>query len=180
MKKIVFVLIVVTMLFTACNSNSKPSAKHDFLNVDFGMSTIELLEIEGEPDSEISSPPSSKKNISTYLYDGKNVWGMQDVTISYSVDENGVVAAYVGFSNTYSDNKSYLTEFEAVKKKLISEWGEPVETIEDENTFKHICSWGNKFLVLYRKDNSMIFHVEGYRQDYFENSPWTTEEWTTE
>ena len=50
MKKIVFVLIAVTMLFTACNSNSEPSAKHDFLNVDFGISTIELLEIEGEPD----------------------------------------------------------------------------------------------------------------------------------
>lgn len=178
MKKIVFILITVTMLFTACNS--EPSAKHDFLNVDFGMSTIELLEIEGEPDMEIP-PRSSNVNITRYWYNNKTVWEMQDVFLVFAVDENGVCQMGAEFQSNYSDNKSYLTEYETIKKKLISEWGEPVETIEEENTFKHICSWGNKFLVLYRKDDDSVeFYAVGYRQDYLENNPWTTEAWTTE
>ena len=179
MKKIVFILIAVTMLFTACNSNSEPSEKHDFINVDFGMSTIELLEIEGEPYKEI--PPSSNNNISTYWYNGKSVWGMSNVSTLYFIDENGVNSTVAVFNSSYSDNKSYLTEYDTVKKNLISEWGEPIEIIEKEDSFMNICSWGNKFLELYRNDtNSVIFQVTAYRQDYFDSHPHVTEAWTTE
>lgn len=179
MKKIVLILIAVTMIFTACNSNTEPEAKHDFLNVDFGMSTIELLEIEGEPNREF--PPSSEENVTIYWYSNKNVWGIQDVTLIYSIDENGIDTMAANFHSNYSDNKSYLTEYETVKKNLISEWGEPIETIENETPFKHICSWENKFLELYRRDdNSMSFRVSAYRQDYLENNPQVTEAWTTE
>lgn len=178
MKKTVLILISVVMLFTACNSNAEPSAKHDFLNVDFGMGTIELLEIEGEPDREI---PISDKNTSVYWYNGKSVWGMSDVSTLYFIDENGVNSMNAVFNSGYSDNKSYLTEYDAVKKNLISEWGEPIEIIEDDDNFKHICGWGNKFLELYRNDtNSVIFQVTAYRQDYFDSHPHVTEAWTTE
>lgn len=179
MKKIIFILIAVTMLFSACNSNSEPSAKHDFFNVDFGMSTIELLEIEGEPYKEI--PPSSDSNISVYWYTDKSVCGMSGVSPMYFIDENGINSMVVVFHSNYSDNKSYLTEYDTVKKNLISEWGEPIETIDRDDSFMHICSWGNKFLELYRRDdNSVTFQVTAYRQDYLDSHPNVTEAWTTE
>lgn len=179
MKKIVFILIALTMLFTACNSNAEPEVKHDFLNVDFGMSTVELLDVEGEPYKEI--PPSSDNNISVYWYKYNSVWEMPDVSVTYFVDENGVSSMVAAFSSKYSDNKSYLTEYDTVKKNLISEWGEPIKLVGDEDNFVHICSWGNKFLELYRnEDNSIIFRVSAYRQDYLENNPQVTEAWKTE
>lgn len=180
MKKIVFILIAITMLFTACGSNAEPAAKHDFLNVDFGMSTIELLEIEGEADREFPPSPSGE-NVTIYWYKNKTVWGMQDVTLTYSIDENGVDTMGAVFHSNYSDNKSYLSEYNTVKKNLISEWGEPTEIIEKEDNFMNICSWGNKFLELYRnEDNSVIFQVAAYRQDYLDSHPNVTEAWTTE
>lgn len=178
MKKILFILIAVTMLFTACNS--KPSAKEDFLKVNLGMSTIELLDIFGEPDREILPLPDGN-NITFYWYNNRVAFGMQDVHLSFAVDENGVCQMSADFHSNYSDNKSYLTEYDAVKKNLISEWGEPMDTIDDENSFKYICDWGNKFLVLYRKeDNSVDFFVSAYTQDYLDKNSWITEAWTTE
>lgn len=178
MKKILFILIAVTMLFTACNS--KPSAKEDFLKVNLGMSTIELLDIFGEPDREIP-PSSSGENITFYWYNNRTAFDMQNVRLSFAVDENGVCQMGAGFQTNYSDNKSYLTEYEAIKKKLLSEWGEPIETTENENNFKYICDWENKFLVLYRKeDNSVDFFVSAYTQDYLDKNSWITEAWTTE
>ena len=176
MKKIVFILIAVTMLFTACNS--QPSAKHDFLNVDFGMSTIELLEIEGEPDGDFLP---STSGTTRYSYKNRTAFGMQNVFLAYAVDENGVYQMGAVFHSSYSDNKSYLTEYDIVKKNLISEWGEPIEIIEKEDSLMNICSWGNKFLELYRReDNVVIFQVTAYRQDYFDSHPFVTEAWTTE
>lgn len=178
MKKIVFILIAITMLFTACNS--KPSAKEDFLKANLGMSTIELFDIFGEPDREIP-PLTDGNNITVYWYNNRTAFEMQNVLLTFSVDESGVCSMAANFHSNYSDNKSYLTEFEAVKKQLISEWGEPVETIENESPFKHICSWGNKFLELYRRDdNSVTFHVSVYRSEYLEDNPWVTEAWATE
>ena len=180
MKKIVFILIAVTMLFTACNSNPEPSTKEDFLKVDLGMSTIELLDIFGEPDREILPLPDGN-NITFYWYNNRTAFDMQDVHLSFAVDENGVCSTAANFHSNYSDNKSYLTEYEAVKKKVVSEWGDPIETTEDENNFKYICDWGNKFLVLYRKeDNSVVFYVSAYTQDYLEKNSWIKEAWTTE
>lgn len=174
MKKIVFILIAVTMLFTACNS--KPSAKEDFLKVDLGMSTIELFDIFGEPDTELPA-----RTTTIYWYNDRTAFDMQDVFLAFAVDENGVNSMGAMFHSNYSDNKSYLIEYDSVKKKLISEWGKPIEIIEKEDSFMNICSWGNKFLELYRKeDNSVIFQVSAYRQDYLDSHPNVTEAWTTE
>ncbi len=176
MKKMVFVFITAVMLFSSCSSNSEPSAKRDFFNVDFGMSTIELFDIEGKPDKE---HPNAK--ISMYNYFNRVFLGMPNSTMSYLVDKNGVLSGSVGFNNVYSDNKSYITEYENVKEKLISEWGDPIETIDNEDSFMHICSWGNKFLELYRKDdNSVIFSVSAYRQEYIDDNAWVTEAWTNQ
>lgn len=178
MKKIVFILFAVTMLFTACNS--EPSAKEDFLKVDLGMSTIELFDILGEPDTELPAR-TSNANLTIYWYDDRTAFDMQDVFLAFSVDENGIDTMGAVFHSSYSDNKSYLTEYETVKKKLISEWGKPIETIEKEDSFMNICSWGNKFLELYRReDNVVIFQVTAYRQDYLDSHPNVTEAWTTE
>ena len=70
MKKIMFILIAVTMLFTACNSTVE---HHDFRNIDFGMGSIELLEIEGEPDFD--SPADSPNDIALYDYFHREAFG---------------------------------------------------------------------------------------------------------
>ena len=166
MKKIVFILIAVTMLFTACNSNSPSSAKHDFRDIDFGMSTIELSEIEGEPDNEITGD-----NLTTYYYSNKEVFGVKNAVIEYSIYENGVGGVCAKFQNEYADNKSYITEYNTVKKNLISAWGEPEKITEDEAEFNFQCSWdsGKKQLNLNKNSTeNIMFRVEVYSSDYLE------------
>lgn len=152
MKKIVVILIAVTMLFTACNSNSASSSKHDFRDVDFGMSTIELFEIEGEPDDELSSDDRV-----TYSYNNKEAFGVKNVNLKYWVDKNGVVLAYAIFQNEYADNKSYITEYNTVKKNLIAALGEPESIVEDETEFNFRCTWENQLLTLNRNSNDSVF-----------------------
>ena len=94
MKKIVVILIAVTMLFTACSSNSASSSKHDFRDVDFGMSTIELFEIEGEPDDEITGD-----DLSIYYYNNREAFGVENAMLQYHVDKNGVGLVNVTFQN---------------------------------------------------------------------------------
>lgn len=165
MKKIVLILIAVTMLFTACNSNAS-AAKHDFRDVDFGMSTIELFEIEGEPDDEFTG-----YHLARYNYNNKKIFGIQNVAIEYIIYENGVGGAEATFQNEYADNKSYITEYNTVKKNLISTWGEPEKITEDEVEFNFHCSWdsGKKQLNLNKdSEDDIIFRVVAYSPDYLE------------
>ena len=151
MKKIVFILIAVVMLFTACNSNSSSPSKHDFNNVDFGMSTIELFEIEGEPDDELRSDDRV-----TYFYSNKEAFGVKNVNLNYWVDENGIVFAYAMFQNDYADDKSYIVEYNTVKKNLIAALGEPESIVEDETELNFRCTWENQLLTLNRNSNGGV------------------------
>ena len=165
MKKIVFILIAVTMLFTACNSNSPSSAKHDFRNIDFGMSTIELFEIEGEPDDEFVGD-----DLAWYSYENKEAFGVKNVSIEYRTDENGVCYAKADFQNEYADNKSYITEYNTVKKNLISAWGEPQNIDEDEEKLQFNCSWENKFLTLnINPEDEAFFQLSVFSNDYLDH-----------
>lgn len=167
MKKIVFILIAVTMLFTSCNSYSSSSAKHDFRNIDFGMSTIELFEIEGEPDDEVTL------GIAVYYYENREAFGLNNVELQYHIDENGIGWANANFQNEYADNKSYITEYNTVKKNLISAWGEPEKTTEDETEFNFRCSWdsGKKQLYLNRNsEGNVIFKVDAFSPEYLKAS----------
>lgn len=165
MKKIVLILIAVTMLFTACNSNAS-AAKHDFRDVDFGMSTIELFEIEGEPDDE-----HIYGNYADYSYENREAFGVKNAVIEYNIYEKGVGGVAAVFQNEYADNKSYITEYNTVKKNLISAWGEPEKITEDEAEFNFHCSWdsGKKQLNLNKdSEDDIIFRVEAYSPDYLE------------
>lgn len=179
MKKMLVTLFSSIIIFCACNSNTSTVEHHDFFNIDFGMSTVELLEIEGEPYKEIKI---DNKSMTAYWYKDRNILGTENAGLQYFVDENGIASAYVTFGSKYSDNKSYVIEYNTVKQNLISEWGEPIEIMENEADFKYFCSWGNKFLELYKNegDSSPVFWVEGFRSDYLEGNPQVTENWTTE
>lgn len=168
MKKIVVILIAVTMLFTACNSNSASSSKHDFRDVDFGMSTIELFEIEGEPDDKRQSD-----DLSVYVYENREAFGVENALIQYQIDKNGVGWANVTFQNRYADNKSYVTEYNIVKKNLIAVWGEPESITENEDEFKFSCTfsctYGHKSLSLSRNPADKAFiSVTACSNDYLE------------
>lgn len=161
MKKIMLVLIAVTMLFTACNSTAE---HHDFRNIDFGMGSIELLEIEGKPDFD------SPGDIALYDYFEREAFGVENATLAYYVDINGVGGAYAVYNNKYTDNKSYLIEYQTIKENLINEWGKPTEVSESEDDFNYSCSWGTKFLEMYRdEDNAVKLQVRAYRPDYYES-----------
>lgn len=166
MKKIVVILIAVTMLFTACSSNSASSSKHDFRDVDFGMSTIELFEIEGEPDDEITGD-----DLSIYYYNNREAFGVENAMLQYHVDKNGVGLVNVTFQNEYSDDKSYITEYNTVKKNLITAWGEPESITENEDEFKFNCTWENKSLSLNKNSEGKAFLSVGASSiEYLESS----------
>lgn len=165
MKKIMLAVIAVTMLFTACNSTAE---HHDFRNIDFGMSSIELLDIEGEPD--IDFPAESSDDVALYDYFYREAFGVENATISYYVDINGVGSAYAAYTNKHPDNKSYLIEYQTIKENLIADWGKPTEVSESEDDFNYLCSWGTKFLELYRnEDDSVKLQVRAYRPDYYDS-----------
>lgn len=157
MKKIFIMLLSAMLLLTACNSS--PSEKHDFGNVDFGMSEIELFKIEGEPDT---------KTTSSYVYYGKEIFGLSDAFMAYTLDENGICAIFVNYEHDYIDNKSYITEYNIVKENLISEWGEPQTVTEDNENFIYKCEWDNdnnicKSVKLFKDDdNKVVFGVGGF------------------
>lgn len=162
MKKIVVILISFVMILSACSSNKK----HDFINVDFGLSSIELIETEGKPDVEF---PISD-DITLYSYLNREAFGVGNATIAYYVDINGVGGANVVYNSEYPDNKSYLLEYQTIKENLIDEWGKPTEVSESEDDFNYLCSWGIKSLELYRdEDNFVIFKIRAYQQDYYES-----------
>lgn len=166
MKKIVVILIAVTMLFTACNSNSASSSKHDFRDVDFGMSTIELFEIEGEPDDEITGD-----DLSIYYYNNREVFGVENAILQYQIDKNGVGWAQAAFQNEYADDKSYITEYNTVKKNLIATWGEPDNITENEDEFKFNCTWGNNSLTLNKvSGNKSFLRVTACSTEYLKAS----------
>lgn len=161
MKKIMFVLIAVIMLFTACKSTAE---HHDFRNIDFGMGSIELLEIEGEPDF------NSPGDIALYDYFEREAFGVGNATLAYYVDINGVGGAYAVYNSQYTDNKSYQIEYQTIKENLIADWGKPAEVSESEDDFNYLCSWGTKFLEMYRdEDNAVTLQVRAYRPDYYES-----------
>lgn len=163
MKKIVFTLVTAIMLFTACNSTVE---HHDFRGIDFGMSSIELLEIEGEPHVEFPA----NDDVHVYNYDNRQSFGIDNAYLVYYVDINGVASAYAMYTNKYPDNKSYLIEYQTIKENLIAEWGNPIEVSESEEDFNYLCSWGTKFLEMYRdEDNAVKLQVRAYRPDYYES-----------
>ena len=164
MKKILIVLslIMSMVMLASCSDNSQ---KHDFRNVDFGMSSIELLEIEGNPDFELPAD-----DISVYDYYNREAFGISNANIAYYVDLDGIGSAYAVYNNTYTDNKSYQIEYQTIKNNLIAEWGKPITVSENDEEFNYSCSWDTKFLEMYKEeDNSVKLWVRAYRQDYLES-----------
>lgn len=152
MKKIFVILSLVMSLAVFASCGTKASAeKHDFRNVDFGMSTVELFEIEGDPDSELSLD-----SMVTYYYNNREVFGVSNADIAYFVDVDGVTGAYVDYQNTYVDNKSYQIEYQTIKKNLIDELGNPVSISENDEEFNYSCSWDTIVLEMYKKENNTV------------------------
>lgn len=116
MKKIFIAILSAVMLMTACSSG-KPS--HDFLNVDFGMSTLEIIEVEGEA-SEFSAPESG-----LLYYENKTVFGVDNAKITYTIDESGLTFIICDYQNQYADLKSYQQEAEIIKENMTTIYGEP-------------------------------------------------------
>ncbi|MCX4257971.1 MAG: hypothetical protein OSJ54_13735 [Oscillospiraceae bacterium] len=166
MKKILIVLslIMSMVMFASCGADAA-AEKHDFRNVDFGMGSIELLEIEGKPDFEFPDD-----DIAVYDYYNRETFGISNANIAYYVDVDGVGSAYAVYNNTYTDNKSYQIEYQTIKKNLIAEWGKPMTVSETDEEFNYFCSWDTKFLEMYREeDNSVKLWVRAYRPDYYES-----------
>ena len=165
MKKAVIILslIMLMMIFSSCNTKNQ---KHDFRNVDFGMSSIELIEIEGEPDDDLIGD-----DLSIYYYKDREAFGVKNALIEYHIDKNGIGWVSANFQNEYADDKSYITEYNTIKKNLIAAWGEPDSITENENEFNFRCTWENKSLYLNRNsENEAFLGVVACSSDYLELS----------
>lgn len=149
MKKILIVLSLIISIFllTSCG-NGNAEEKHDFRNVDFGMTAAELIAAEGEPDQQVSN------DIYTYL--DKEVYGVSHTTLTYYIDESGLNSIRAEFTNSYNDEKSYIKDYNTIKENLIKEWGEPDLVSEDESQFRLKCFWDSDPLTLYKADDGTI------------------------
>lgn len=167
MKKILIVLsLIISIFLLASCGNGAAAEKHDFRNVDFGMSTIELFEIEGEPDDDLIGD-----DLSIYYYKDREAFGVKNALIEYHIDKNGIGWVSANFQNEYADNKSYITEYNTIKKNLIAVWGEPDNITENEEEFNFICTWENKSLFLNRNSEDEAFlRVVACSSDYLELS----------
>lgn len=159
MKKIliIFTVIMSMIMFASCGNNTA-AEKHDFRNVDFGMTAAELIAAEGEPDQQL---PSDEYFIYTYL--NKEVYGIPHTTLKYDIDEDSLWQIRAEFTNTYDDDKSYIKEYSTIKENLIKEWGEPDYISEDDSQVKMRCRWGQSSLELIKKDDNTIkFEFKSY------------------
>ena len=146
MKKIFVILsVIVSMVMLAsCGAENR---KHDFRNVDFGMTAAELIAAEGEPDQQLSD---------MYIYFDREVYGIPHAELTYEIDETGICDIRVTIANKYSDDKSYIEEYHTVKENLIKEWGEPDLVSENEEEFEFMCSWNHDYLMLYKGDDGSV------------------------
>ncbi len=148
MKKTVIILsLIMSMIMFASCGNNTAAEKHDFRNVDFGMTAAELIAAEGEPDEQFPD---------MYTYLDREVYGVPHATLTYEFDENGVCSARTEFNNEYSDEKSYIDEYNTVKENLTKEWGEPSGLSEDESEFKFMCFWKYNYLMLLKDDDGSV------------------------
>ena len=146
MKKIFVILSVIMsmFMFASCGDNSQ---KHDFSKVDLGMSTDELIATVGEPDQKFSD---------MYTYVDKEVYGIPHTTLTYEIDDSGVCTIHATFNNQYNDDKSYIKDYNTMKKNLIKEWGEPTGISEDEAEFNFMCYWKYSGLTLSKDDDGSV------------------------
>lgn len=152
MKKILIVLsLIMSMIMLASCGNDAATEKHDFRNVDLGMTAAELIAAEGEPDEQL---PSDTYYIYTYL--DKEVYGIPHTTLKYDIDDGSLWEVRAEFTNSYDDDSSYIKDYNTVKENLIKEWGEPDYISEDDSQVKMRCRWGQSFLELIKKDDNTI------------------------
>lgn len=159
MKKffVVLSLIMSMALFSSCGANTA-AEKHDFRNVDFGMTAAELISAEGEPDQQL---PSGTYCIYTYL--DKEVYGIPHTTLKYDIDDSSLWEIRAEFTNSYDDDSLYIKDYNTVKGNLIKEWGEPDYISEDDSQIKMRCRWGQSSLELIKKDDNTIkFELTSY------------------
>ena len=157
MKKIFVILSVIMsmVVFASCGTDTA-AEKHDFRNVDLGMSTVELFEIEGDPDSGLPSDQVASFKIAAYSYYGREAFGVGNADITYFVDGNGVTGAMAVYQNTYADYKSYQMEYQTIKENLIAEWGEPISVSENDEEFNYSCIWDNKNLDMFLEEDETV------------------------
>lgn len=162
MKKILIVLslIMSMIMFASCGSDAA-AKKHDFRNVDFGMTAAELIAAEGEPDQQLSDD--------MYTYLDREVYGIPHTTLKYEIDESGLWSIRAIFTNEYSDDKQYITEYNTIKDNFTKEWGKPEVISEDESRFSFKCFWNNNPLVLSKTDDGKImFQFTAWSPAFYE------------
>lgn len=162
MKKILIVLsLIMSMIVMASCDNGNAAEKHDFRNVDFGMTAAELIAAEGEPDQQLSND--------MYTYLDREVYGIPHTTLKYEIDESGLWSIRAIFTNEYSDDKQYIAEYNTIKENFTKEWGKPEVISEDESRFSFKCFWNNNPLVLSKTDDGKImFQFTAWSPAFYE------------
>lgn len=119
MKKLFLFSLVIVMVFAFCSCGEK----HDFRNVDFGMTMEQVKKaeknLEPRDEYELSSGGSIWYDVEIESVSGKLDYSFSDGKLSD-----------ISFISNTSEN--YMEDFETLKKYLIKNYGEP--WISGENT----------------------------------------------
>lgn len=154
MKKNMFVLIAVIMLFTACNKNVNPVEKYSSVN--FGMTKDEVTKALGTPNT------IDNEFVTTYEYSNQKWFSLKGVNLTqYNFNNDNLLYSVMVFYKM--DNpEQYQDAYSSVKKEIANYYSE-AEITENNN----ICSISdNDFfaIIFYTEDESanygLTVHLE--------------------
>ena len=147
MKKIMFILISVIMIFTACKNSSDNISNipvqtqidptEEFGGITFGMTKEEVIDIHGrEPDETFEH--------GTIIYKNETFFNIGNAQANYAFDDNGKLYT-IFISYTYykdSEDNSFKDDYDSIKeefsirypdlKKDLTYPEEPINYEEDE------------------------------------------------
>lgn len=142
MKKIMFVLIAVVILFTACNNNVNPVEKYS--NVNFGMTKDEVTKALGAPnaiDNEFGA---------TYEYSNQKWFGLKgENSTKYIFNDDDLLYSVMVFYKMDSPEQ-YQDAYSSVKKEIANYYSE-AEITENNNVCR--ISDNDFFAIIFYTEN---------------------------
>lgn len=149
MKKIFFALLIVVVLFTACNGKTNPVEKYS--NVNFGMTKDDVTKTLGAPDIINNDNEFG----TTYEYSNQKWFGLTGGNlIQYNFNNDNLLYSVMVFYKMDSPEQ-YQDAYSSVKKEIANYYSE-AEITENNN----ICSISdNDFFA-------MIFYTENKSANY--------------
>lgn len=154
MKKIVFILIAVVMLFTACNKNSNPVEKYS--GVHFGMTKDEVTKALGAPkiiDNEAGT---------SYEYANQKWFGLKGENSTQYIFNNDDVLYSIMIFYKMDSSEQYKNSYSSVKNEITSYY--PASSVTENDYFCSISDTDFFAMIIYTEienaNYGLVVHLE--------------------